>query len=241
MAKATATCTCATCGTTFVRTKICYNRREADEWEAWAAENITECPACYAASRRAEEARQRAEEASKPLTLRLTAETYLKQPPVVLFWDGDTAAHKDEIKALGYRWMEAESQITYGYSVRHGERKWIKVVPQEDAYEEIRRAQAIGAEIDGKVLNMDYLAKLDAEKQARINAAESAGITKPDKPDCYPDGKWNGKIYGNANYGYRIYVDNCEVHISAGDADALRQYADALQAWQDAIKGGETA
>lgn len=37
MAKATATCTCATCGAMFTRTKICRNRREADGWEVWAA------------------------------------------------------------------------------------------------------------------------------------------------------------------------------------------------------------
>ena len=40
MAKATATCTCATCGAMFTRTKICRNRREADGWEVWAAANF---------------------------------------------------------------------------------------------------------------------------------------------------------------------------------------------------------
>lgn len=33
MAKATAECTCKTCGKVYTATKICRNRRDADEWE----------------------------------------------------------------------------------------------------------------------------------------------------------------------------------------------------------------
>lgn len=47
MAKASAKCTCATCGKEFTFEKICYNRRDADEFEDWAASNITECTECY--------------------------------------------------------------------------------------------------------------------------------------------------------------------------------------------------
>ena len=54
MAKATATCTCATCGAMFTRTKICRNRREADGWEVWAAANFDECDACYTARKASE-------------------------------------------------------------------------------------------------------------------------------------------------------------------------------------------
>ena len=54
MAKATATCTCAKCGATFTRTKICCNRRDADSWEEWAAANFDECDACYTARKASE-------------------------------------------------------------------------------------------------------------------------------------------------------------------------------------------
>lgn len=54
MAKATVTYTCAICGGTFTKSVIKRNRTVADQWEAWAAENITECPQCYAARTRAE-------------------------------------------------------------------------------------------------------------------------------------------------------------------------------------------
>ena len=46
MAKATATCTCATCGKTFEVIAYKSNSRGARSFEAWAAENITECREC---------------------------------------------------------------------------------------------------------------------------------------------------------------------------------------------------
>lgn len=61
MAKARANCTCATCGAEFVYEKICYNRREADDFEAWASDHITECTDCYRA-RMARERQERAEQ-----------------------------------------------------------------------------------------------------------------------------------------------------------------------------------
>lgn len=64
MAKATATCTCATCGATFTRTKICRNRREADGWETWAAANFDECAACYTARKASEREAAAAKETS---------------------------------------------------------------------------------------------------------------------------------------------------------------------------------
>ena len=46
MAKAVAKCTCATCGQEFTYEKTCFNRRDADSFEEWAAANITECSEC---------------------------------------------------------------------------------------------------------------------------------------------------------------------------------------------------
>ena len=54
MAKAIAICTCEKCGNTFERTNICYNRRDADSWEAWAKDHFTLCPECYAAEKAAQ-------------------------------------------------------------------------------------------------------------------------------------------------------------------------------------------
>lgn len=54
MAKATAICTCATCGAEFEKIAFKRNRTEANEWEAWAVANIDECPDCYRARLAAE-------------------------------------------------------------------------------------------------------------------------------------------------------------------------------------------
>lgn len=194
MAKATATCTCATCGAMFTRTKICRNRREADGWEVWAAANFDECDACYTARKASEREAAAAAETELPLTLHMTGYPYKDSTPVV---------------------------------------------PQEDAYDEIKRAKALGAVIDDSIVDTEYLAKQAAAKRERVAAAEASGITEPVKPVCYPAGRWNGKVYGTAAYGYRIYVDNAEVQISGDDADALKKYADALEVWRKAVKAKE--
>lgn len=62
MAKATAYCTCSTCKKTFVITAYKRNRTEADSFEQWAVENITECRDCERA-RINEAARKASEEA----------------------------------------------------------------------------------------------------------------------------------------------------------------------------------
>ena len=54
MARATAHCTCKTCGKEFTYSKICYNRRDADDFEEWAAEHIDECDECREARLRKE-------------------------------------------------------------------------------------------------------------------------------------------------------------------------------------------
>ena len=58
MAKATASCTCATCGGQFEATKICRNRTDADSWQSWAEQHYNECWEC----RRARQERKRQEQ-----------------------------------------------------------------------------------------------------------------------------------------------------------------------------------
>lgn len=56
MAIAKITLTCSKCGCTFVHRKECLNRRDADNHELWAAENITVCPECARNARANEQA-----------------------------------------------------------------------------------------------------------------------------------------------------------------------------------------
>lgn len=54
MAKATVNLICEQCGAEFTRTKTCYNRREADNWEAYMLDNGGICTECWKAQKRAE-------------------------------------------------------------------------------------------------------------------------------------------------------------------------------------------
>ena len=47
----------------------------------------------------------------------------------------------------------------------------------------------------------------------------------PEKPAVLGSGRWNGKIYGNEKYGYRIYVDGNEKKISAAQKDEIEKYS----------------
>ena len=62
---------------------------------------------------------------------------------VCLSFAGDTLPHKEEIKALGYRWTAVDaSQMAYMHKPDMG---WVKVVPYEHLEEEKEKAFAIGA------------------------------------------------------------------------------------------------
>lgn len=50
MARAKITLTCHDCGNQFEHIKFCNNRKDADSYEAWASENVTQCPTCYRAA-----------------------------------------------------------------------------------------------------------------------------------------------------------------------------------------------
>lgn len=50
MARAKITLTCHDCGNRFEHIKFCRNRTDADSYEEWASENVTQCPTCYRAA-----------------------------------------------------------------------------------------------------------------------------------------------------------------------------------------------
>lgn len=66
MAKAMATCKCATCGCEFTKMTVKKNRSEADSWEKWAESYYDECDECHQKrinAEREEESRKAAEAA----------------------------------------------------------------------------------------------------------------------------------------------------------------------------------
>lgn len=52
MAKAKAICKCAHCGKQWTAEATKNNRKDADAWTEWAAENYTVCPECYHAQKK---------------------------------------------------------------------------------------------------------------------------------------------------------------------------------------------
>jgi hypothetical protein len=70
MAMASVKLICKKCGNEFTWRRNCYNRRDADNSESWARENVTLCPECAAEVRREAEAAKQAE-AVKGLSVEL--------------------------------------------------------------------------------------------------------------------------------------------------------------------------
>ena len=61
MAKATAHLTCSRCGAEYIRTKICYNRADANSWESWmeSHQEGNLCTQCYFEEQKEKEAELR--------------------------------------------------------------------------------------------------------------------------------------------------------------------------------------
>lgn len=61
MVKAVANCKCKYCGKEFQKVAIRGNRRDADNFVAWAEEHCDQCPECYAEAQKANDAKVFAE------------------------------------------------------------------------------------------------------------------------------------------------------------------------------------
>lgn len=117
MAKAKATCTCKTCGGTFIKEAYKRNRAEASSWEAWAAEHFDECPACYGK-------RKREEERSTPVYAEFWASPLEQEYHFIL--RGNTYPFKDAAKEMGFRWQEEPVKGALGiFSMSAPRKTWV--------------------------------------------------------------------------------------------------------------------
>ena len=119
MARAIATCKCASCGKEFKKIAYKNNSAQAYEWKKWAEENIIECPQCYSK-------RMRAEDAQKPFTIEFRVDTYA--PAVVLVATGNTYPHKDALKEAGYSWSEPPCQSVLAEPTEYIPKAWHKII-----------------------------------------------------------------------------------------------------------------
>lgn len=149
MAKARATCTCKTCGTTFERTADKRNRAECDDWERWAVDYYDECPACY--GRRMREA-----ERNTPVYVELTATPSSNDFNFVL--RGNTYPFKDTAKQIGFRWMEEPASGVFGFFTTKAPRKaWVYTCKQDGLDDIFAKISEAGLEVKNKISDIDLI------------------------------------------------------------------------------------
>ena len=197
MAKAIATCTCKGCGKKFEKVKRNIAKRsDADKWEEWAKSFFDQCPECWKKERREQDA-------LKPLTLTLQIELGTEQY-VLMHFSGNTMPEKDNIKMLDFWWTD----VSGGYG-----KAWQKRIQLEDLNEELVLIKELFPEVvvESKITQRDvfvYKQTREKMKQKKKEMEEKiAELKKPEKPECYPNGKWNGRFYGSDKNGYSVYID----------------------------------
>ena len=236
MAQARAKCTCKECGTEFIRTKTCRNRAEADSWEEWAKDSFDLCGDCYKKAREEYDLAQ-------PLILNIRVEPFQKVNPVVLAFTGCSKKYKDKIKELGYFWRE-DTSGAFGVLSMTADFCWQKNIDINDLDEEIEKAKSLCSDDEFVVKNgitaWDLAAlKMMAEKretEKELLEKELGEVKKPQRPECLPGGKWNGKVYGSQKYGYSVYVDDVKITITAEEKDQIEKYSEAMDEYYAKVK-----
>lgn len=207
---------------------------------AWLGNNRV-CPECFRAAKIAEDAT-----APKTATIALMPAA---EPVISIEASGQIEANKAALQALGYRWADAAGGLTGYLSMTRPKRvlALTKVVSSpEDAGAWISAAQASLAALGYTLvsslsaIDMAYLAKLVAGKQAAASAANCAAakIAEIHAADPRPAGsalrrkitqlekasgaRWNGKIYGRKG-GWNFYIDD-KKHL-ASDAEVADREA----------------
>ncbi|MGN0624595.1 MAG: hypothetical protein ACI4JA_11700 [Oscillospiraceae bacterium] len=181
-----------------------------------------------------------AQEAQTPLGVTVELDPYVDKCFTLVF-TGDTKPVKDRIKALGFRWTEkSESSGMFGVLSTKSYFAWCKDVSEQDLSAEQDKIKEAFPEIQ---FTKDYSdidiaayhkvqqqrAESEAIKQEKISALE-----KPVKPDCLPDGYFNGKVYGKNRYS--VYVDNKKIDITEEEKQSIEEYAQKLAEYNKAVK-----
>lgn len=221
---------------------------------AWYADTFV-CPDCYKAQKTEEDAKA---EKTASVHLAVFDGVYLSVQV-----HGQLAVNKQALYDLGYRWDDEldggllailkrpkralqklakpdnfgeipaivkqwqEDLTALGYSIT----QYPTVFDQRAAHMWFEHRDKKAAEAQAQ---QEAAAKAAAEKQDRINKL----YPKPTAPVWYSEIKaakqyWNGKFYGNAKQGWRIYVDNAERKISAEDKAQYERWLKELAEWRE--------
>jgi hypothetical protein len=177
-------------------------------------------------------------------------------PAVIITLTGNTIDHKDAIKAQGFKWghKPAASIFRDFLSMREPAKCWYKIIALAgddldaslrmvaDVVNAIQSALPISTTnqqidpLDIYSLRQNLAKKAEQAKAKAETAAAVAALDKPSRPEWMDVGRWNGKIYGNDEYGHRIYVDNKEIKLTSDQAADLLAYQAACDQYQAQIK-----
>lgn len=176
-----------------------------------------QCTECYKAA-------MRAKNAATPLTLKIGLRPFNTAYPISCYFCGNVYPVKDTVKSLGY--MYGDCALSMLDFARKPEKLWHNDISPDDLVAEIEKVKSAFPEIiivhDYNETDLAVARNIIAERQVAKDkaAAEIAAIPKPEKPKCYPQGRWNGKIYRNNT----IYVDGEAVKLTPKEAEAIQKY-----------------
>ena len=254
MAKAKAICTCKTCGAVFERTAEKRNCTEANSWVAWAVEHFTECSPCYTK-------RMTALAEEKPVKATYYPDEMQQPRGIFMRLTGNTKPFKEELKNAGYRWQEGSPTNTISmlslqkprfYWEKHfrpnfctdvgetfselsawiaSEYSFLKRLTGDESF----RCESGFSEFERNMFSCGIIAEAEAMTEADKLIANLCKPLEPQKPDCAPVGRWNGKVYGKGNKR-KIYVDGEEQSVCGTVADALEKYGLRLAAYKKEVE-----
>lgn len=179
----------------------------------------------------------------------------LKTYPFRAYFTGDAESVEDKVEALGFFWTDIGDSDILSTSECMG---WsCEFKSSEELGEVIKEVKKVFPKIevkfDFKEVDMALFKRLkEQEAQNEIEGKKQAAelqkkideLEKPQRPDCYPKGIWNGKFY-KAKKGYRrIYVNNKELLITEEDGQAIDRFDNQVENYKlqvAAIKGDENA
>ena len=245
MPKASVTVYCKDCGAEITKEATKSNRREAESWEKWAANQEWQCGKCWAKEKRAEE-----EARGLVLDVEIIAEPGMLMQDgekiIRMSFSGDTMPHKDAIKELGYKWDYLQDSNFLGiFATKEPRKAWQMRVTAEEFTGKIKEAETLGAQI-GKIPTNEQIAlALAAQKEIAAHQsdqtakmdAEIAELEKPVPPEVWAQKiqghKTNRKIYGTKEKS--VYADNVKIVLTDEEAKELNAYWNARDKYNSAV------
>jgi hypothetical protein len=173
--------------------------RSRDQWKAKG-----DCPECWLK-------KQKAAEAILPIECRIRligfAQNELKIQINLL---GGTQPVKDKIKELGYQWDFDEDA-----------RYWFKIGVLSMVNDECDKLKLLAKEVRIRTMwNAEDL--LIASNLLQIRNK----FIMPPRPAAMPprDKFWNGRVYGQKKYGFKIYINNVQKDLTEDEAAEISGY-----------------